>query len=66
MKVIVVALLLVTGCSVQQSYVEADRKTYETLKPKILKWVASEPAAVGSDVKVLLNSWEVRINRASQ
>ena len=65
MKALLVVMFL-TGCSVQQSYVESDRKTYETLKPKILKWVASEPAAVGSDVKVLLNSWEVRINHASQ
>jgi len=71
MKFLLCFLLLFAGCSsLQESYVRADRLTYEYAQPKLVEWAEMKAKEGDKDWLVIVRnkgiSWESRIARAEK
>jgi len=64
---LVVFLAVVAGCRLNEKYVEADRKKFAVVAPKLLDYILKDPALDAEDRedwRLVLELWDLRIRRA--
>lgn len=67
MKKLLIALVFVTGCSLNADYVQADKETYDAFSPKLDTWIENDSSLDSDekeDYRALKRSWEARVSKA--